>query len=189
MSTKAKTKKEALTGTPGVPTTTEFKQPAQQELEKLSRGLWQLAKTSLWQGQNFTKKQEAVFSGQIAEHFYNGKSQKQNFCALAERLIMTHCLNPNGKFNAAIKPLDWLNIQHPKGLSATAIDYQELCDTRKTNPGHCSDFTLLATGLYHFFKSPKSNTIQKYKALLQQCREQKLHAMFLTTVVNTLTAN
>jgi len=55
-----------------------FRQPQQNETQKLVNTLWAAVSTSLWFHKTFTEKETQDYKELISEHFFNGKDIKKN---------------------------------------------------------------------------------------------------------------
>lgn len=161
-----------------------FRQPGQVETDKLIGGLWNVAQAALWNNEDFSSKEKETFKKLIAVHFYNGKSGKQNFTDLVERICLAkrYVQRRNGRYIS--KPQDWLNVHYSLGLAGTRVWLEQVNKIRANVPDYNKGITTLANGLLKFIETGSDQTFHKYRKSLIEQKQFDLLQIFGNTIIN-----
>lgn len=161
-----------------------FQQPNQTETEHLINGLFNVARGALWLNKNFTAKEKENLKELLADHFYNGKTNKRTFKELVERicLVKRYVARKRGRYIS--KPQDWLNIHYPLGLAGTASWLTKVNEVRSEVPDYNKGITTLANAILKYIENPGHFTFYKYRRLLMEQKQFDLLQIFNNTIIN-----
>ena len=184
MSAIRKTKKQSKRNKGKVIQLNVFRQQEQIDTEKLIGGLWNISQAAFWFNQDFTTKEKEIFKKLLGGHFYNGKTDKQNFTDLVERICLAkrYVARRNGRYIS--KPQDWLNIHFSSGLVGTERWLQQVNEIRTKAPDYNKGITTLAQGILNFLENPDTKTFLKYRKMLIEQKQFDLLQIFNNTIIN-----
>ena len=161
-----------------------FRQPNQIETEQLINGIWNVAQGALWINRNFSYKEKESLKELIADHFYNGKSHKNNFKEIVERICLAKRYVARKRGRYISKPQDWLNIHYPLGLAGTAAWLNQVNEVRADVPEYNKGIKTLANGILKFLDKPNHSTFYRYRRLLMEQKQFDLLQIFNNTIIN-----
>lgn|GEM_PF-924026 len=161
-----------------------FKQPHQTQTEALVNALWGAASSAFWFNKPFSEKEIASFKELLGEHFFNGKSSRQNFKELAERICLAkrYVARKYGRYVA--KPQDYLNVHYPLGLTGTASWLQQVNVIRRNVPDYNKGITMLAKALYAFVENPNEGIYQRGRKQLIEQNQFDLLQLFNNIIIH-----
>lgn len=151
---------------------------------QLINGLWNVAQGALWINRNFTASEKLQLKKLIAEHFFNGKTNKRTFKELVERICLAKRYVARKRGRYISKPQDWLNIHYPLGLAGTGAWLERVNEVRADVPEYNKGITTLAKGILKFIESPSEATFYRYRRLLIEQRQFDLLQIFNNTIIN-----
>jgi hypothetical protein len=161
-----------------------FHQPYTKGTNKLINCLWSVAQAGLWPNQTFSEKEKLALKELIADHFYNGKSNKRNFKELLERICLAKRYVARKRGRYISKPQDWLNIHYPLGLAGTSAWLERVNEVRSDVPEYNKGIQTFAKAVLSIIESPGENTFHKCRKQLIAQRQFDLLQVFYTTIIN-----
>jgi len=157
--------------------------------KKLITGLWHIAKAALWNKEEFSEKETAQFKELLSEHFLNDQSAQFNFIELAQRICLVKRYLSRKKGRYVAKPIDWLNINFPMGLTGTSIWLSDVNEIRTKVPDYNKGISTLAKALLKFIESPDIKVFGRYKRILAKQKQYDLLQIFYNTIIHLQYSN
>jgi hypothetical protein len=145
------------------------------ETQKLINTIWNVSQSALWFDKNFSPREKGNIKDLIAKHFYNGKSNAQNFKELIELLCLAK------RYAAKGNSSNWLEIRQSLELESIEICLDQL---RNAAPENNKGIPTLIAAISRFIKSPSNTTYYKYRRLLMEQKQYDLLQILNNTIIH-----